>query len=170
MEFFSNWAFWIIIAVIIVMLAIIGYLAEGTELGPKKKNKKKNETKVTGEVEEINITEETNAPSAWTGEIKKDERHEQVHDVPTIDDWSSIPTDLQIQPEKTEDIDQKTSEITTPLFTEPMQDTVSATPETINEISQKNEIEEPMIEEKKETPKEEKKQDLSQINVEDIWK
>jgi len=92
MTFLTNWVFWAIVIVIIILLAIIGYLAEGTTLGSKNK-KKQQQTTPEKDVEEIEITEENNAPSAWTGEIKKDERHEQIHDVPSVDDWSTIPTD-----------------------------------------------------------------------------
>lgn len=94
MEFLTNWTFWIIIAVIVIIMAIIGYLAEGTELDSKSKKKPKEEKEKEAKVEEIETTIETNEPSAWTGEIKKDERHEQVHDVPSMDDWTNIPTDL----------------------------------------------------------------------------
>jgi len=103
MEFLTNWAFWIIIAVIVIIMAIIGYLAEGTELDSKSKKKQKIEKEKPNKVEEIEATIETNEPSAWTGEIKKDERHEQVHDVPSMDDWTNIPTDLpnvEITPEE----------------------------------------------------------------------
>lgn len=94
MTFLTNWIFWVIVVAIIIIMAIIGYLAEGTELDSKNKNKKENkQIKQPEDVEEISISEENNAPSAWTGEIKKDERHEQIHDVPSMDDWTTIPTD-----------------------------------------------------------------------------
>lgn len=95
MSFLTSWAFWVIVAVIIVIMAIIGYLAEGTELDSKSKKKQKEEKQKPNKVEEVQITEENNEPSAWTGEIKKDERHEQIHDVPSMDDWTNIPTDIQ---------------------------------------------------------------------------
>ena len=90
MTFLTNWVFWAILGVIIVLMAIVGYLAEGTEL-LKKKDKKVKKEKVT------EITTPTNPapaqPSAWTGEVKKEDEHqEQVYTVPSINDWSTIPT------------------------------------------------------------------------------
>lgn len=90
MTFLTNWVFWAILGVIIVLMAIVGYLAEGTDL-LKKKDKKPKKEKVT----EVTTPENTdsNQPSAWTGEVKKeDEHHEQVYTVPSVDDWSAIPT------------------------------------------------------------------------------
>lgn len=80
----------IIIIAIIAIMALIGYLVEGTKA--ESKNKKEEQKKE--EVNEITIQEDNVAPSAWTGEIKvEDPTHEQVHTVPTVDDWSTIPTD-----------------------------------------------------------------------------
>jgi len=119
MTFLTNWVFWAIVIVIVILLAIIGYLAEGTTLGPKNKKKQQQQNNPEKDVEEIKITEENNAPSAWTGEIKKDERHEQVHDVPSVDDWSTIPTDTMIP------------SIEEPLINENVQD---------NNVSEENQI------------------------------
>lgn len=80
----------IIIIAIIAIMALIGYLVEGT----KAESKNKKEEPKKEEVNEITIQEDNVAPSAWTGEIKvEDPTHEQVHTVPTVDDWSTIPTD-----------------------------------------------------------------------------
>ncbi len=94
MTFLTNWVFWVIVIAIIIIMALIGYLAEGTELDSKSKKKnKETNTETPKNVEEVALVTETNEPSAWTGEIQKDERHEQTHDVPSIDDWTTIPTD-----------------------------------------------------------------------------
>ena len=37
MEIFTSMTFWIIVVLIVVLLAIIGFVAEGTILGSKKK-------------------------------------------------------------------------------------------------------------------------------------
>ena len=68
MTFLTNCVFWAILGVIIVLMAIVGYLAEGTDL-LKKKDKKVKKEKVT------EITTPTNPapaqPSAWTGVVKR---------------------------------------------------------------------------------------------------
>ncbi len=91
MELLTNWIFWAIIVAIVIVMAIIGYLAEGTALGSKKSRKKQGQAN-TSEVNEIN-TEDAPAPSAWTGEVKAaDKTHEQIHEVPTAEDWTTLPT------------------------------------------------------------------------------
>lgn len=128
MAFFTSWIFWVIVAAIVVIMAIIGYLAEGTKLGSKSKNKQNEEKENKEEVEEILVAEETNAPSAWTGEVKKDERHEQVHDVPSVDDWTNIPTDTVAETPAIE----KPVEETTELFSEMTPNSTTPSVEPIN--------------------------------------
>ena len=83
-----------IIFSIIAIMAIIGYLVEGSNTDNKKKDKKKEQKEE--KVNEVTIEEDVPAPSAWTGEIKvEDPTHEQVHTVSTIDDWSMMP---QVEP------------------------------------------------------------------------
>ena len=82
MTFLTNWVFWAILGVIIVLMAIVGYLAEGTDL-LKKKDKKVKKEKVT------EITTPTNPapaqPSAWTGEVKKEDEHQEQDATPNIE-------------------------------------------------------------------------------------
>ncbi len=135
MNVLTSPTFWIIIGAIILIMALIGYLAEGTDLANKalskkpKENKGKEEPKTTVEevvpiatagispsaipgqeqwqtnldnqfnnsvvaadapIEVLNVKEE---PSAWSDDIPKvDDRQETIHNVPTIDDWSMMPT------------------------------------------------------------------------------
>jgi len=129
MAIFTNWIFWIIIAAIVVIMAIIGYLAEGTKLDSKSKAKQKEHEDKKEKVEEISITEETNEPSAWTGEVKKDERHEQVHDVPSIDDWTNIPENTLTENPV---IEQPTENVSTELFSEMTPNSTTPSVEPIN--------------------------------------
>jgi len=129
MTFLTNWVFWAIVIVIVILLAIIGYLAEGTTLGPKNKKKQQQQNNPEKDVEEIKITEENNAPSAWTGEIKKDERHEQVHDVPSIDDWTNIPENTLTENPV---IEQPTENVSTELFSEMTPNSTTPSVEPIN--------------------------------------
>ena len=128
MTFLTNWVFWVIVITIIILMAIIGYLAEGTELGPKSKRKPKEEQKESNNVEEISVTEEANEPSAWTGEITKDERHEQVHDVPSLDDWTNMPTETPavLESKQVEEAEE------TELFNEISPDSTTPNVESIN--------------------------------------
>ncbi|MCI9084038.1 MAG: hypothetical protein HFH46_00280 [Bacilli bacterium] len=94
-----------IIFSIIAIMAIIGYLVEGSNVDNKKKDKKKEQKEE--KVNEVTIEEDMPAPSAWTGDIKvEDPTHQQVHTVSTVDDWSMMP---QVEPSLEE---QKTDEIT----------------------------------------------------------
>lgn len=94
-----------IIFSIIAIMAIIGYLVEGSNVDNKKKDKKKEQKEE--KVNEVTIEEDVPAPSAWTGDIKvEDPTHQQVHTVSTVDDWSMMP---QVEPSLEE---QKTDEIT----------------------------------------------------------
>lgn len=112
MNVLSNPIFWLLVGAIVFIMALIGYLAEGTELAKKvsKKPKAKKEDKKTSKAvpdvvpENVtlsnlvqnneNITPPTEAaPSAWSGEIKKeDEKKETTYVVPAADDWSTMPT------------------------------------------------------------------------------
>lgn len=111
MTFLTSWVFWVIIVVIIIIMAIIGYLAEGTELDSKSKKNPKQEKTEPNKVEEITINEENSEPSAWTGEIKKDERHEQIHEVSSVDDWTAIPTDMPAEAPSQEITEEKKEEL-----------------------------------------------------------
>ncbi len=92
MAFLTNWIFWAILVAIIVVLAIIGYLAEGTKLGRKQAEKQTTVTPNPSAVNETSTEAAAPAPSAWTGEIKKeDTRHETVHQASSIDDWTKMP-------------------------------------------------------------------------------
>ncbi len=128
-----------IIFSIIAIMAIIGYLVEGSNTDNKKKDKKKEQKEE--KVNEVTIEEDVPAPSAWTGEIKaEDPTHQQVHTVSTIDDWSMMP---QVEP-SLEQQEQKTDEIIPAenngvTFEEPLNNSVEKA-ETLNVNSEPIEI------------------------------
>lgn len=97
MAIMSSYIFWVIVAAIIIVLALIGYLAEGTEFANKALNKKnsnlgKTDTGVVQADLPVEVLKVQDIPSAWTGDIPVvDERQETVHKVDSIDDWMNIP-------------------------------------------------------------------------------
>ena len=53
MEIFSNWMFWVVLAAIIFILAIIGYLTDGLKKAKKKQpEKEENKTNTSAAVTE----------------------------------------------------------------------------------------------------------------------
>ena len=90
MGILNNAIFWFILIAIAVVLAVIGFIADKTDFNKKNKKEKKVDKAVS----------DKNAPSAWTGEIKKeDERKERVYKVASVDDWSSMP-EVEKTPDK----------------------------------------------------------------------
>ena len=72
---------WIIVIAIVIIMAIVGYMAEHTKEG-----------KETTKIKEENIDKVENENSTWTSNAPvKDEKQEIEHKVPSIDDWSKIP-------------------------------------------------------------------------------
>ena len=97
MAIISSYIFWIIISAIIIVLALIGYLAEGTEFANKALKKQKNDVAKTdtGVVEAdlpVEVLKVKDDPSAWTGDVPAvDERQETEHKVDSVDDWMNTP-------------------------------------------------------------------------------
>lgn len=80
---------YIIIGAVIILMAIIGYIADKNKK-PKQENKPTQPTSET-----LNQGAQT-----WSEKSKpKDERQETIHKVPTVDDWSTIPTNTDQLPE-----------------------------------------------------------------------
>ena len=99
MDFLTNWIFWASLVAIFIVMAIIGYLAEGKgekkkEVKPAKPAPAPAENKPINEV----IANEQAAPNEWSGEIKAvDPTHEHDYEV---EDWSAMPDDIPSAPEK----------------------------------------------------------------------
>ena len=114
MNVLTNPIFWLLIGAIVFVMALIGYLAEGTELAKKASKKTEKEDKKPSKAVPDVIPEavtlnnlvqntiaptEQGAPSAWSGEIKKeDEKKETTYEVPAADDWSVMPTSGDLVP------------------------------------------------------------------------
>ena len=82
-----NYIVWIIIAIVVVVMAIIGYVAEN-------KNKPKTKKAKENNIPEVNIAqiEAKEGANTWSkNAAPKDEKQEKEHKVATIDDWSKIP-------------------------------------------------------------------------------
>ena len=68
MDIFSDWVFWVIVAAIVFIMALIGYLAEGTSLAKKKKN----EAKPNEDNKSVDNLENTNIVNNNQGTINND--------------------------------------------------------------------------------------------------
>lgn len=119
MEILTNWMFWIILFAIIFVMALIGYLSEGTDFAkkalakiPKEEKPKKEEPKEKIEEPTLDVMPENaglatmvdNTPAdpsvevlnvegdnVWNDNVTpKDETAETVYNAPA-DDWSFIP-------------------------------------------------------------------------------
>ena len=115
MAVFTTSTFWVIVGIIIVLLALIGYLAEGTDIIKTKKTAKK-ETQNSEETAEENMhtpviiggsklpigvsVVRSDGPieilnvkdTLWSDDFKMpDPTQTTIHDVPSMDDWSSMP-------------------------------------------------------------------------------
>lgn len=166
MNVLTNPIFWLIIGAIIIVMALIGYLAEGTELAKKATKKTEKEDKKTSKAvpevipepvtlnslvqnSENNLTEnnsitnvnEQNAPSAWSGEIQKeDEKKETNYVVPAADDWTVMPTTEQLPQVNLED---NKPEETTNTLSDTKEESVVENSDTKEEISDNKEAEQP---------------------------
>ncbi len=80
-----NYMIWIIVGVVVILMAIIGYFAD--KKTKPAKVKKQN-------IPEVNVAkiEASEGAATWSKDAKpKDERQEKEHKVASIDDWSKIP-------------------------------------------------------------------------------
>ena len=80
-----NYMIWIIVGVVVILMAIIGYFAD--KKTKPAKVKKQN-------IPEVNVAkiEAREGAATWSEDAKpKDERQEKEHKVASIDDWSKIP-------------------------------------------------------------------------------
>ncbi len=102
MEILTDKTFWIIIGAIILLMAIVGYLADGMELTKKSREKPKKEKKKTKEEKEeiplvnsdypIEILKTDETPNAWTGNIETEDKNEtKIYDTAGSDDWQGLP-------------------------------------------------------------------------------
>ena len=119
MEILTSMTFWIVIVVIIVLLAIVGYVAEGTILAGKKQEKEKNEKK-----------EEKEALSAWTEDAPAmDDRQEKVYN--TADQsWLDMPdvTSATETLEPKADAQEPKKEIIPEVSVTPMSESIGTAP------------------------------------------
>lgn len=120
MEILSNPAFWIILATIVFILAIIGFLTDGLNKQKKEKSNK----------------EEPKMANTTTNEVEKDVTTENLVETPVenpvetkTDDWTVMPeVNTPLEEVKVDTIEEIPSEPTSePLFNEPV---ISALPET----------------------------------------
>ena len=89
-----NYIIWIVIGAIFVIMAIIGYVAEHSG--------NKNVRKEQVNIPEVNVSNiETKEETAtWSLNAKpKDEKQEILHKVPSMDDWTKIPSTEDKLPE-----------------------------------------------------------------------
>lgn len=108
MEIFSNWIFWVVLASIVFVLFLIGYLTESMKKD-KKDDKKKEEstnvpdvsTPVTSEPAEVNVAAQNDD---WTvmpkteaplGEVKVDTISEVTSDQNNVDNLFTSPVNNQ---------------------------------------------------------------------------
>lgn len=109
MEIFSNWMFWVVLAAIIFILAIIGYLTDGLKKA-KKKQPEKEENK-------------TNTSAAVTENVKAAEPEKTVQQSvqQKNDDWTVMPeVNTPLEEVKVDTIEEKPAEQpAAPLFDEP---------------------------------------------------
>ena len=114
MAILSSYIFWIIVGAIIIVLALIGYLAEGTEFANKALKKKKSDVTTPVVSEEVLVKSDLpvevlkvpETPSAWTdASMQKDEKMEVVHKETSIDDWVNIPNVNEIPKISKEEIE-----------------------------------------------------------------
>lgn len=106
----------IIIGAIIVIMAIIGYIAD--KKGMAKKPVKEERPQVKPQEPQI---------ETWSEDAKpKDERQETIHKVPTMDDWASLPENENQLPEvdlENPNLKEETIETSEPMFSELNQET-----------------------------------------------
>ena len=125
MEIFTSITFWVILVIIIVILGIIGYLAEGTIFTNKNKTVKKEENK---EQENISTWEKDTPTEA---ELRQEKVYQTAdkswNEIPKVENTVTIPEDNT----GNETIDFAMPEFSTPKVSEPKTDAVftNTTPE-----------------------------------------
>lgn len=120
MTILTNWIFWTIVALIILIMAIIGYLAEKNGMFSKKEETPKETTKSNKE------------PTVWEKkENPNKDKQEIIHTVPTKDDWSQLPevTSEETKPQE-KPINQPQTVQETPVVSIPEPTNIQAQPQT----------------------------------------
>lgn len=96
MEIFSNWVFWVLLATIVFVLALIGYLTESMKKTKKDNKEEKNDTKPIEEAVESQPTAPTVNEANnndWMSMPKVDKPLEEVK-VDTISDTLNVNNDV----------------------------------------------------------------------------
>ena len=130
MEMFSNWIFWVVLASIVFVLALIGYLTESMKKD-KKEDKKKEEPDVVPEVT-APVTPETN----------------EVNIPAQNDDWTTMPkVDSSLEEVKVDSISEVTDSTNSAdsVFTSPVSDTEVSTLEPVTSEVQGLNVETPAM-------------------------
>ena len=130
MEIFSNWIFWVVLASIVFVLALIGYLTESMKKD-KKDDKKKEEPDVVPEVT-APVTPETN----------------EVNIPAQNDDWTTMPkVDSSLEEVKVDSISEVADSTNSAdsVFTSPVSDTEVSTLEPVTPEVQGLNVETPAM-------------------------
>ena len=130
MEIFSNWIFWVVLASIVFVLALIGYLTESMKKD-KKDDKKKEEPDVLPEVT-APVTPETN----------------EVNIPAQNDDWTTMPkVDSSLEEVKVDSISEGADSTNSAdsVFTSPVSDTEVSTLEPVTPEVQGLNVETPAM-------------------------
>lgn len=130
MEIFSNWIFWVVLASIVFVLALIGYLTESMKKD-KKDDKKKEEPDVVPEVT-APVTPETN----------------EVNIPAQNDDWTTMPkVDSSLEEVKVDSISEVADSTNSAdsVFTSPVSDTEGSTLEPVTPEVQGLNVETPAM-------------------------
>ena len=130
MEIFSNWIFWVVLASIVFVLALIGYLTESMKKD-KKEDKKKEEPDVVPEV----TAPVTPEPS-------------EVNIPAQNDDWTTMPkVDSSLEEVKVDSISEVTDSTNSAdsVFTSPVSDTEVSTLEPVTSEVQGLNVETPAM-------------------------
>ena len=130
MEIFSNWIFWVVLASIVFVLALIGYLTESMKKD-KKEDKKKEEPDVVPEVT-ASVTPETN----------------EVNIPAQNDDWTTMPkVDSSLEEVKVDSISEVADSTNSAdsVFTSPVSDTEVSTLEPVTPEVQGLNVETPAM-------------------------
>ncbi len=130
MEIFSNWIFWVVLASIVFVLALIGYLTESMKKD-KKDDKKKEEPDVVLEVT-TSVTPETN----------------EVNIPAQNDDWTTMPkVDSSLEEVKVDSISEVADSTNSAdsVFTSPVSDTEVSTLEPVTPEVQGLNVETPAM-------------------------
>lgn len=142
MEIFSNWVFWIILATIVFVLALIGYLTESMKK-PKKEDNNEEQPKVDNNMDTVqpeNTVTEVKAQDDWMTmpevnkpleEVKVDTISEPVeNNEPTtaVDDLFGTPSVAPVTPDLNTEANSTVSTDTVPADVTPSVQTETVTP------------------------------------------